>query len=243
MDSFPWDLIHVDNKVYEYASRFLPDGMKLAVCGNLFEFIYEYLLGYEGMFYLLSDDPKLVAAAFERWGQVMFDYYASVIGLETVGAIFHCDDMGYKTSTLISPHHLRLYLFPWLKKIAALAHDHGKTFWLHSCGNLYRHQVMEDLIENVKIDAFHSFQDIIMPVDEFKQRYGHRVAVLGGVDMDSLATLSEDNLRRYIRNIINRCASGGRFALGSGNTIANFIPLRNFQILLEESRRGVDLPA
>ena len=29
----------------------------------------------------------------------------------------------------------------------------------------------------------------------------------------------------------------GRFALGSGNTIANFIPLANYFILLEEGRR------
>jgi uroporphyrinogen decarboxylase len=29
---------------------------------------------------------------------------------------------------------------------------------------------------------------------------------------------------------------GGRFALGSGNTIANYIPLENYCVMLEESR-------
>jgi uroporphyrinogen decarboxylase len=31
--------------------------------------------------------------------------------------------------------------------------------------------------------------------------------------------------------------AGGRFALGSGNSLANYVPLQNYFILLEESRR------
>jgi len=30
---------------------------------------------------------------------------------------------------------------------------------------------------------------------------------------------------------------GGRFAFGSGNTIANYIPLKNYAIMLDEARR------
>lgn len=54
---------------------------------------------------------------------------------------------------------------------------------------------MEDLINDVKIDAFHSFQDTIIPVGEFKGRYGGRIATLGGVDMDKLCRLDEEGLR------------------------------------------------
>ena len=92
---------------------------------------------------------------------------------------------------------------------------------------------MEDLIEDVGIDAFHSFQDVIIPVTEFKKRYGSRIATLGGVDMDKLSRLDEDNLRKYVRGILDECMPD-RYALGAGNSIANFVPVKNYLIMLEE---------
>ncbi len=68
----------------------------MTVISTLFENIFEILLGYEGLFYLLSDDPQLVEDVFNRWGQIVYDFYSSVIGLEAVGGIFHVDDMGFQ---------------------------------------------------------------------------------------------------------------------------------------------------
>ena len=234
---FPWDRIEPDISACQFMARNLPEGMKMTVSATLFEHVLEYLLGYEGLFYLLHDDPELVTQVFAGWGQKVYEYYESVVGLEEIGAIFHPDDLGYKTSTLLSPDALRQHVFPWFKRYAALSHEHGKMFWIHSCGNLYESGVIEDLIEDVRIDALHSFQDVILPVAEFKARYGDRVAALGGVDVDKLARLGEAGLREYMRGILERCVPGGRFAPGSGNTVANYIPLQNYCTMLEESRR------
>jgi uroporphyrinogen decarboxylase len=237
-EGFPWDRIRAFPETLEMASSFLRDGMKVTVSASLFEMVFESLLGYEGLFFLMRDDPQLVEAVFNRWGQIVYEYYQDCVENNIVGAIFHADDMGFKTGTLISPADLRRLLFPWLAKYAALAHEHGKLFWLHSCGNLYRHSpsVMEDLITLVKIDGFHSFEDVILPVTEVKAIYGDRIALMGGVDMNKLATLPEDELRTYLRAILKTCVPGGRFAFGSGNTIANYIPLKNYAILLDEAR-------
>jgi uroporphyrinogen decarboxylase len=236
-EQFPWLKIRPAVAPVELLARNLPDGMKITVSSSTFEHVMENLLGHEVLFYTLYDEPELVAQVFERWGQKVYDYYQAVIDMEEVGAIFHADDLGSKTATLLSPDHLRQLVFPWFKKYGALAHEHGKMFWLHSCGNLYAGEVIEDLIEDVGIDAFHSFQDVILPVADFRARYGDRVATLGGVDMDKLARMDEASLREYIRSILERCMSGGRFALGSGNSIANYIPLPNYLVMLEEGRR------
>lgn len=238
-ESFPWEKIYAAPETFEMIARCLPDGMKMTVSATLFEYIFETLLGYEGLFYLMNDDPQLVEDVFNRWGQVVYDYYASVIGLEAVGGIVHNDDMGFKTGTMIAPADLRRLLFPWLAKYAALAHEHHKPFFLHSCGNLYKKSpsVMDDLIELVGIDGFHSFQDVILPVAEVKARYGNRIALLGGADMDKLSSLPEADLRVYLRGILEACMPGGRFSFGSGNSIANFVPLQNYAILLEEAHQ------
>lgn len=235
-EAFPWDRIEPDRSPCESVARSLPQGMKMTVSGTLFEHVLENLLGYEGLFYMLHDDPDLVAQVFAHWGQKVYEYYQSVIGMKEVGAIFHADDLGFKTSTLLSLDTLRQLVFPWFRQYASLAHEHGKMYWYHCCGKVYPH-VIEDLIEDVRIDALHSFQDNILPVAEFKTRYGDRVAALGGVDVDKLARLDEGPLRQYIRSVLERCMPGGRFALGTGNTVANYIPLSNYLIMLEESKR------
>ena len=116
-----------------------------------------------------------------------------------------------------------------------MAHEQDKMFWLDSCGNIL--EIMEDLIEDVGIDAFHSFQDVIIPVAEFKKRYQDRIATLGGIDVDKLVRLDESNLRKYTRKILDECMLGGRYALGSANSITNYVPIKNYLAMLEEGLR------
>ncbi|MCX7917785.1 MAG: uroporphyrinogen decarboxylase family protein, partial [bacterium] len=93
--------------------------------------------------------------------------------------------------------------------------------------------LMQYLIEEVKIDAKHSFEDEVMPVWEFKEKFGNRIGIIGGVDVGKLCVLSKDNLREYIRKILEKC-SGPGYILGSGNSITNYVPPKNFLIMLEE---------
>jgi len=228
-----WEKIKPDFGWLDELCTVLPDGMKLTVGTTVFEMILERFLGYEDLFILSVENPALVEAVFESWGQKVYDYYAQAIQYPQVGAIFHADDLGFKTSTMMSPKFLRKNVFPWFRRYADLAHEQGKTYWYHCCGNVL--DVMNDLIEDVRIDAFHSFQDVIIPAGEFMDRYGDRIAGLGGVDMDRLARLQEDALRTYVREILDECMPG-RFALGSGNTVANYIPVRNYLAMIDEAR-------
>ena len=54
--------------------------------------------------------------------------------------------------------------------------------------------------------------------------------------MDRLCRYEEGELRKYIRSILDCCMEGGRYAFGSGNSIANYVPLKNYFIMLEEGR-------
>jgi len=226
-----WDNIRHNLQALDYAQKNLPDGMKITVGTTLFEMILERFLGYEDLFILSHDNSRLVEAVFEQWGQKVYEAYKEAIQYPEVGAIFHADDLGYKTGTMLRPEFLRKNVFPWFKKYASLAHEYGKMYWYHCCGNVS--EVMEDLIEDVKIDAFHSFQDVIIPVGKFMKRYGDRVAALGGIDMDKLGRMKKKELRKYVRDTLEECMPG-RYALGSGNTVANYIPPQNYLAMLDE---------
>lgn len=233
-EKYPWtDLNKIDYSMYEFITKNLPEGMKIMACasGGVFEISSGVLLGLEGLSYLLYDKPDLVEAVFNKVGGAIYNFYKNIVELDEVGGFFQGDDMGYKTSIMVSPGILRKLVLPWHKRFASLAHQYNKMYWLHSCGNISK--IMKDLVNNVKIDAFHSFQDTIIPVTEFKRRYGNKVATLGGVDIDKLCRLDEESLRKYIRGILDECMPN-RYALGSGNSIANYIPVKNYFIMLDE---------
>ena len=189
----------------------------------------------QGLSMLLYDNPELVRAAVHLIGNLMVRFYEHILEIPNICAIFPGDDMGFKTSTIISPRHLRKYILPWHRKFAQMAHAKSLPYFLHSCGNL--EEIMGLLIKDVKIDGKHSFEDAIMSAANFKCKYGDKIAVLGGVDMDYLARHSPREVRHYVRKLIDECAPGGRFAVGTGNSVANYIPAENYLTMLDEALR------
>jgi len=234
-ERFPWDDITWDYEALDVVAAALPDGMAIVVSACLFEVVLEQLIGFEPLLVLIHDDRRLVDAVLDRWGRKVLEFYQQALKRKRVGAIFHGDDLGFRTGTLLSPNHLRELVFPWFKRYVSLAHESGRMAWLHSCGNLA--EIIDDLVDHVGFDALHSFQDAILPVTEFTQRYGHRVAALGGVDMDRFTRLGEPELRQYVRQILESCMQSGRFALGSGNSPANYVPVQNYLAMLDEGAR------
>ena len=233
-ENYPWQKKEeIDYSLYEIASKNLPDGMKMLICpsSGVFEIASETLLGFENMSYLIVDNFPLVEAVFNKVGEIIYEFYKNAVEIDNVEGFFQGDDLGFKTSTFLSPEHLRKLVIPWHKKFAEIAHQKGKMYWLHCCGNILN--VIDDFINGVKIDAFHSFQDEIIPVWEFKKKYGEKIAVLGGLDVNKLASYDEKNLREYVREILDKCMPY-RYALGSGNSIANYIPVENYLIMLDE---------
>jgi uroporphyrinogen decarboxylase len=236
-EAYPWPRPEeIDWFNVEFVSRHLPDGMKIIALGpgGQLEHIM-WLMGTVPLALALKDDPALVQAVSEKVGEVLVNLYTTAAEIPNVGALWIGDDMGFRTATMISPGDLRRLVFPWLAKLARIAHAKGMPFLLHSCGNL--RQIMNDLIDVVEIDARHSFEDAIEPVAEAKRRYGDRIAILGGADVDFLCRSTEDEVRAYTRRLIDECAPGGGWALGTGNSVANYIPLPNYLAMLDEGYR------
>jgi len=234
-ERYPWPkMADVDGSPLEEVEKILPEGMKvIAGSAGVLENVM-WLLGYEGISYLLSDDEPLVRDMFDAVGSRIAAFVDLQASYDSVGAMVMGGDMGFKTQTLVSPAVLRKYVFPWHRKIVQAAHRHDKPIILHSCGNLS--EVIEDIIA-CGWDAKHSFEDQIEPVWEAKRQYGQRISVLGGFDMDKIARVSEEEVRQHTRLLMEKCAPGGGWALGTGNTVANYIPVGNFLAMLEEGRR------
>jgi uroporphyrinogen decarboxylase len=143
--------------------------------------------------------------------------------------------MGFKTATMVSPTMLKSKALVWHRRMAELCHQHGCLYCLHACGNL--EAIMEALIEDVGLDGRHSFEDAIEPVTVAKRRWGDRLSLLGGIDVDFLTRARPTEVRRRVRDTLDACMVGGGYCLGTGNSVANYIPIENFLTMLDEGRR------
>ncbi len=219
----------------------LPQGMKaVGGCGyGIFE-ISEDLVGYEYLCLLLFDDPELFADLYRRIGDLVVSLWTRM--LKDYGDLFCVcrmgDDLGYRSSTLLRPETIRQHILPQYRRVIELVHAAGKPFLMHSCGRIFA--VMEDLIA-AGIDAKHSNEDAIAPFDDWIRAYGQRIGLFGGIDVDLLcrrspAAIFEEVVRKGSQH---RQAARG-YALGSGNSIPDYVPLEGFQALVaaaQEIRR------
>ena len=237
-EAYPWPKAEeLNHLALEFVNTIVPDGMKIAAFGygGIFE-NSTWLMGLEPFSYALHDQPDLVEAICQRVGELATATAAHAATIDNVDMMFLSDDLGFYSGTLVSPDVIRRYVVPHYKKIADVTHQAGNLVVFHSCGNVYK--LMDDFIDDVGIDAKHSYEDKILPVEEAYRRWGDRVAVLGGVDMDLLGRGTEEQVRARVRQILEVCgAKGTGYALGTGNTAANYIPRQNYLAMLDEGRR------
>jgi uroporphyrinogen decarboxylase len=236
-EKYPWPSVSdCDFSSFEFLNRRVPDGMGIILshAGGVFEHL-SWMMSLEGLSLALFENPELVKAVADRLGSLMVGFYKHILDLDRLVALFPGDDMGYKSATMISPAHLRLYTLPWHRRFAAMAHERGIPYFLHSCGNVV--SIMEDLITDVRIDGKHSFEDAIIPVQEFQSRYGERIAVLGGLDINILSGKSAEEVRRHVRFLLETCGGRGRYAVGSGNSVPSYVPVENYLAMIEETHR------
>jgi uroporphyrinogen decarboxylase len=227
-NAFPWpDPDDADYEILKRLEKTTPKGMKLIPYGpnGVLENVVD-LVGYEDICVMIHDDPKLAADIFGEVGSRLARYYERALAYDIVGACISNDDWGFKTQTMFSPRDMRKFVFPWHKRIVETIHAGGRPAILHSCG--YFQRILDDVIDDLKIDGRHSYEDTIMPVEEFYECYHDRIAVLGGIDLDFVCRSSPEEVYQRASAMLDRAAARGGYALGTGNSVPDYVPDQNF---------------
>ncbi len=237
-EAYPWpDPDKACTVGLEWFEEHLPENMCVMGSGGFAHFAEHltWLMGYETCCMALYEQRDLVEAIARRLDAYYERFMARLLQFECVKFTWGSDDMGFRSGLLIGPDDMREFVLKGHKRMAAMSHAAGHPYLLHSCGRL--DLIMEDLIEEVKIDALHSFQDTIVPVTDAVAQYGERIALLGGIDVDFLCRSDEAMVRKHVRETLETCQSGGGYCLGTGNSVANYIPLDNYLAMLDEGRK------
>jgi uroporphyrinogen decarboxylase len=222
-----------DERIPEYliaAAKFLPEGAKLFVfgpCGVLEN--CTGILGFSNMMMKLYEDLELVKTVVDNVGSRLLKYYELVLQVKEVGVIMCNDDWGHKTQTMMSPKHMREYIFPWHKKAVAAAHAAGRPAVLHSCGE--HRVIMDDIIDDMRYDGKHSYEDTIHPVEQAYEQYGQRICIMGGMDMDFCCRKTPEEVYARARDMLLKTRENGHYLLGTGNSLARYLPIPQYNAM------------
>lgn len=231
-DSYHWpEISDCDFSIISKTGGFLHKGVKMipfSLDGILENTVG--ILGYENLCYLLYDDMQLVSDVFWNVGSRIEQYYLKCLEFDEVGAVLCNDDWGFNSQTMLPPALLRKHVFPWYKRIVQAAHDRGKYAILHSCG--YYDDIIDDIIQDMRFDGKHSYEDKIRPVEKAYEKLCGKIAVLGGIDVDFLARSSPEQIYERCINLLRQTQMRG-YALGSGNSIPDYVPDENYLAMLE----------
>lgn len=237
-EAYPWpDVETLPARSLDWYEENLPDDMCVMGSGGFAHFA-EYivwLMGYETFCMALYEQRDLVLAIRDKLTGIFVTMLNRMIEYQRVGIIWGSDDMGFRTGLLFAPDDMRELVLAGHKIMAQMSHDAGRPYLLHSCGKL--DDIMEDLIQDVKIDAKHSFEDTIQSVKDAKKAYGDRIGLLGGIDLDFLCRADPPAVRKRVRETLDTCMPGGGYCLGTGNSVANYVPVENYLAMLDEGRR------
>jgi uroporphyrinogen decarboxylase len=242
-EAYPWDAVP-DLYFQRYAGQFralgeaLTPGLKAVggVGNGVFECVQD-VVGFQELCYIKADDQELYRDLFARAGEMLariWERFLAEFG-ELYCVCRFGDDLGFRSSTLITPEDIRELVIPPYRRIIDLVHRRGKPFLLHSCGCIF--EVMEGLI-GAGIDAKHSNEDAIAPFSRWIDEYGGRIGNFGGIDTDALCDSNVVDVGAYTEGVYRLCEAKGRgAAIGSGNSIPDYVNPERYTLMLDTVRR------
>jgi uroporphyrinogen decarboxylase len=192
-------------------------------------------VGFETLCIIKYDDEELFSLLFTRMGEAIekiwkdfLEHFAGGYCVMRFG-----DDLGYKSSTVFPPEDVRERILSEYKKIIDMVHRAGKPFLLHFCGKIF--DVMDDIIA-LGINAKYSNEDQIAPFSYWVDTYGKNIALFGGIDTDNLVRLDEKQIEEMVKETCAYASVRCGFALGSGNSIAGYVPAAKYLAMNRAAR-------
>ena len=151
-------------------------------------------------------------------------------GFKFDGAFLYCD-LGYKNGLLFSPKHFEEQLHPVFKELCRFFKSRGMYVFLHSCG------CVKDLIPYFIEEGF----DVLQPLEvkagmdliELKEKYGDKIAFMGGIDVRLMALDDLKPLEKEIKNKITIAKEGGGYIYHSDHSVPKNVSFKNYKKVIE----------
>ena len=206
-------------------------------------FIWETMrqsMGDITLYQSLLDDPDWI----HDYNRVYTDFFKQYFMylFEQVGmpdGVWIYEDMGYKNGLFASPKVLGELIFPYYKELVAFFHSHNLPVVLHTCGSTAQ---AIPLILEAGFDALNPMERKAKDNDPFvfAEKYGDRLAFVGGLDVRIFETNDKDLIRKEVTDYIQGMKQrGARLVFASDHSIPPTVRLDTYQFIVDVYRENM----
>jgi len=179
-------------------------------------------------------DRRLAKRIYEKIAKISL-HECKLLIEAGVDAVWPSDDIAHIDGPLIPPRNLREFFFPWLKQVGELAKSNGLPVIYHTDGDLT--QIMDDIID-CHVDAIHPIEPKAMDIAKVKERWGHKLALIGNIDLGYTLTLgSVEDVAKEVKEKIRKIAPDGGYAVGTSNTVTHYVKLDNYRAMINATKK------
>jgi uroporphyrinogen decarboxylase len=203
-------------------------------------FIWELMrqsMGDITLYTSLLDDPDWVHdynRVYTDFFKKYFTYMFAQCGMPD--GIWIYEDLGYKNGLFASPKVLEELIFPYYKELNDFFHNHNLPVVLHTCGSTA--QAIPLIIE-AGFDALNPMERKAKDNDPFvfAEKYGDKLAFVGGLDTRVFETNDKDIIRRQVTDYIKGMKQrGARLIFASDHSISTNTRYESYCYALEVYR-------
>lgn len=160
------------------------------------------------------EEPEEVKAMMEWFTDFYIDVGKKVLKYYKPDALWMPDDVCTERSPFVSPEMFRELFKPYWKRYVDLFRDAGLPAQLHCCGQCM--PIVDDFVEAgfTAWDPAQRSNDLVA----IKQKYGRKLAFVGAMETRgkvTLPTTTEEEVRAYVREVIDELAPGGGFVFSA----------------------------
>ena len=188
------------------------------------------LVGMEGLYYLMYDNPEIASLLFAKAAD--FYYQTSRAMFEAAGdaidIFFIGNDFGSQTGPLLGVELFERFVLPSLTRLIELGHGYGKKVMLHCCGGF---RPLLPAMIRAGLDGVHALQPCAAGMEPaaLKRDFGERILLNGAIDSHHvLIAGTPEIVRERTRWTLDILAPGGGYVAGASHDyILPETPLEN----------------
>lgn len=235
VEGYPFPIFELQAQTLEAIRGLHRRGYAVSVAsGSINEWCY-YLRGMDSFLMDLALRPAMAEAILERVTDLCTGMGSALAG---AGVDILClyGDMGSQTGLLMGPQMWAEYIQPRWRRVLRSARQASAEVLLfyHSCG--YIEPIIPGLIE-AGFEILNPVQPESMDPVAIKRRYGERIALWGGIGMQStMLNASAEGVRAATKALIESWAPGGGAIVTVAQTMLPDVPWGNVTALVETVR-------
>jgi uroporphyrinogen decarboxylase len=191
--------------------------------------MFESSFGLRGLDNLLMDmveDKDFVHALFDKVMQ-----YPLVAGRKLIemgiDMLWTGDDVGTQRGLIMSPETWREFMKPRFAKLFSEFRKLNPNVKIayHSCGNC--EAILDEMVE-IGLDIINPIQPACMNPEYIKKRYGKKLVLWGGVDIQNLLPFgTKAEIDAYVKKLIADCGVGGGFIISPAHNVQGDTSIEN----------------